>query len=710
MAKKKSPEKAFAAQLRTNPLEYKIGKASAERLSAMTDIEAEAFAGLTISEITKKFPFQIDPRIFLFRKICGTVVKTDPVTGIDYPVPFATVQVEDTDCSFLGYFPAHSPWSWYFPFRCRREVIATTKTDECGKFCVWIPRFDIDWLLRFRRERRCFPIVFERPNLRDLIEHIIPREIPEIPPRGPGPGPDPAPFEREMLVRRMTDGFGRDIGGRLARLQTPTGFGASTIDTDAGLDAPALLDHIRPPLGAELKASEMSRVTAGKSPHPAAQTLANRVGIDPAELKGFDLRRYVGPFKRCFDVFVPEWTPIIDVPDITFRVLQDTNGDGIEEQIYGEGYFQVRWNAGAIGPLTLHAGPHARAGLPCGPTEVIPCGNTPAIVMADLMPVGDASMYNAVSGYAVRTNRPHPSGAFAETLPIPAGQAPLAGAFSLFGCNNTSRDATHYRLMYRYSADNGLNFTAPVPFLGLSWTLYRAVGAPHSVIPDGQGWYPITFPNIAEFFPKQLLLRWPTYTMADGLYAVVLEVGTGGSVINSSAEVKFAIDNSSPTGLFTVESSMSSTGPWAPISTICPVIRRGVTPQDVYFRVTLAANAKHLRSVYMDGWGCGGGTFVMVSPVSGGLQIPPPPSGGTRYEHWHTTVADNDQTLQAIYKLPSTALEGTYSFGGRVAGRQFSPSGYDGGDLSPPNPLPWQYDPQYAHIDPTVSFSVFNSN
>ena len=32
----------------------------------------------------------------------------------------------------LGFFPAQARWAWYFPFRCRREVIATAKTDECG--------------------------------------------------------------------------------------------------------------------------------------------------------------------------------------------------------------------------------------------------------------------------------------------------------------------------------------------------------------------------------------------------------------------------------------------------------------------------------------------------------------------------------------------------------------------------------------------------
>ncbi len=61
------------------------------------------------------------------------------------------------------------------------------------------------------------------------------------------------------------------------------------------------------------------------------------------------MRRSFGPFKRCFDVFVPKWVPMLDVPDITFRVLQDTNGDGVEEQVYGEAFFQVRWDADLTG-------------------------------------------------------------------------------------------------------------------------------------------------------------------------------------------------------------------------------------------------------------------------------------------------------------------------------------------------------------------------
>src|SRR5688572_28801822 len=153
------------------------------------DNAARELVGLSVAEISDKFRFQIDATLLAFRKVCGRVVKRNPVTGVEYPVPYATVHVEDSDCSLLGFFPSKSKWAWYFPFACRREVIATAKTDECGRFCVWIPRWDIDWVLRFRRERVCFPIVFDRPSVRDLLDDLIPQRIPR-----PVPEPDPPPF------------------------------------------------------------------------------------------------------------------------------------------------------------------------------------------------------------------------------------------------------------------------------------------------------------------------------------------------------------------------------------------------------------------------------------------------------------------------------------------------------------------------------------
>ena len=174
-----------------DPAQQKLTDVSASRLAAISGIEAKQLAGATVVDIREKFGHLIEPHLLFFRKVCGKVVKTDPSTGVQYPVPYATVEVEDTDCSLLGFFPVEQPWGWFFPFSCRREVIASVRTDACGNFCVWVPRWDIDWVLRWRAERVCFPIIFERPNWRDIIERLVPERI-----RDRGPTPTPARCSR----------------------------------------------------------------------------------------------------------------------------------------------------------------------------------------------------------------------------------------------------------------------------------------------------------------------------------------------------------------------------------------------------------------------------------------------------------------------------------------------------------------------------------
>jgi len=66
---------------------------------------------------------------------------------------------------------------------------------------VWVPRFDIDWVLRWRLERRCLPWLFDRPALIDLIPNLgrlIPK--PKFPPE-PLPGPDPVPDFADRTAR-----------------------------------------------------------------------------------------------------------------------------------------------------------------------------------------------------------------------------------------------------------------------------------------------------------------------------------------------------------------------------------------------------------------------------------------------------------------------------------------------------------------------------
>lgn len=677
-----------------NPDQIKLTSIQAERLGEMSEVEPKKLVGLTVSEISDKFRFQIDPMLLFFRKVCGKVVKKDPVTGIEYPVPYATVHVEDTDCSMLGFFPAKAKWGWYFPYRCRREVIATATTDECGRYCVWIPRWDIDWILRFRHERRCFSIIFEQPTIRDLLDELIPHEPPfpppEVGPIGPRPGPDPVPFggfDRGRLIRQIEAQIGQGGAMNLDRLVAQATFGRDSKELASVLDAAAFSQPVPPPLPKELLAASgleprAKGTNVGMSMETVRGSLAARLKLEASDLKALDLRTFIGPFKRCFDVIVPEWVPIIDVPDITFRVTQDTNGDGVEETVYSEGLFQVRWDAGALGSVKINAGPNARAGLECGGSRV-PCADVPAIVLAGRMPVVNVpAIYDPVNGYALRPNRPHPSGQFADALPNPPAASPFLGAIALLGCNQTDKAATHYRVVFKYSSNGGATFTAYAPFVGLTWPLFRLDGAGnpewHYPMADAQGWYPIALPGGPNpFLPQDVLLDWPTYAYANGRYVLKLEVGAGGAVTSSSAEVAFNVDNSTPLGPLSVEWRKVGSGSFQLLAPPCPLVKRGDTPVDLEFRVTLDASAAHLRSAYLAAGGCGRGDFFLVSGVT---------------EHWHTTTSDNAEILQAIYRLPSTALQGTYSFSARVSSRAFNPNGGDGGHLILPDP--WEYDPE----------------
>ena len=427
-------------------------------------------------------------------------------------------------------------------------------------------------------------------------------------------------------------------------------------------------------------------------------------------LKGVDLRRFIGPFFRCHDVFVPVWVPIFDVPDITFRVLQDTDGDGDEELIYGEGHFDVRWNAGAIPDQVIHAWPNARTGIDCGPTD-IPCGNVPAIVLAGRLPVtGDPSVFDGTlgdpsAGYAQRTNRPRTGGDFAGA-PITPGRAPLCWTLPLYGCNETTAGATHYRILYRFSPDGGASFTAPTPFTGLTWPLYRlngmGIGEWHYPSADAQGWYPIALPGGPNpWLPQKLLLDWPTTGFADGLYGLTLQVGAGGDPISPvlgrgrHRRRQQRTDRADHRGA-------QLCGRRA-LHADQRDLPGGEARRRAAGRVFPGANgggARHLRSAELFASDCGDGSFEFVSG-SGGIAV------GTLYRHWHQDPADNDQLLEVIYRLPAGAAQGTYGFNGYVVSRAFNPVGGDTGHLQIP---PFAYDPDYIHIHPSIAFSVFNAN
>lgn len=695
------------------PDQIEITPIQAKRLSTMSGVPAKELLGQTIQKLSEKFRFDIDPSLFLFRKICGKVVKKDPVTGIEYPVPYATVNVEDTDCSVLGFFPSASKYAWYFPFFCHREVIGTVKTDRCGKFCVYIPRWDIDWILKWRAERVCFPYIFDRPSLADILQE----ELPHFP--DPIPGPDPAPFlklDRAHLLSTVEKIAGGDAARRMGTELSRLSFGAQSNGLTQLLQEDAFSAPLPPPLPRQLRQSNPSagkKFAASQLPIKEVRSALGEMLRLPAEkLEKFDLSRFIGPFRRCHTVLIPEWTPIFDIPDITFHVTQDVNGDGVEESIYSEGHFNVRWNAGPLSPVTLVASSTAISVPSCDDTTPIACGNVPAIYRAGRMPVrGDATMYDPAAGYAVRPNRPHPTGNPADPLPNPAAETPFHGVVPVYGCVDVGTAATHYRL--RDSFEGGPS----LPMLNHSWWVTRldasgTVTQYHHVVPDADGWYPIVIPkgtNPNDWEPEHLLLDWNTSQSGNGKHVLKIELGAGGVALSpqpASDTVAFHVDNSYPVTSFQVEYRKNGVGPFLPLTFPCPVVNRGVTAQDVEFRVTFSASSLHLRDAMLSSSGCGAGNIVLQSFSSGELGDDWFPSA-SGVAHWHETPNDNSAVVTAFFTLDASASQGTYSFGAWAASRAMNPAGGDAGHLAVPM---YEYDPAGIHVTPSYSFSVINAD
>ena len=677
------------------PDQLAVNAIQAERLAALTRLSVKELAGKKHAELADKLKWILDPHLLFFRKVCGRVVKKDPVTGAEYPVPNATVHVEDTDCGLVAYFPIGSKYAWFYPIFCRREVLATVKTDECGEFCVWVPRWDIDWILRWRKERFCFPFV--RPSIADILGDL-PVLVDKFPPR-PGPDPDPGPlFERvsRLTHAQLADTLGPALADRVGTLARRVAVGGSAQEASALL-AEAPSKSAPPPLPAEFKQVEFAPDEGRKDAHTmdmVRSTLAHRLGVDVARLKGFDLRQAIGPFLRCVTYYVPEWTLVFDVPDITFRVTQDVDGDGDEEVIYSEGFFDVRWDAGAIPPVTLVASGLARESRVCEHPPVV-CGNVPDIQFTGMMPVS-AAYLNNTTGYARKPNRPRP---LPPPMVLPDATAPFCDNVNLFGCLVRTGGATKYRLVYKYSSDGGATFSSEVPFSGAEWYWHPLAGPPVHAFADGNGWYDL--PPAGLIGPEvNFLFPFNTGAHADGLYEIRVQVGTGGSSVTaSSAPVRLRTDNSAPGFTRAIQWRIGA-GPWHPLDYPCPLVTRGVVPQDVEFDVTWNVAASHYRDAGIGASDCGAGSFGAPA-----IQGDSTASGGT--SDWHQGPLDNAVLFHARYVLPASAAQGTYSFGMTASSRAFNPAGADANYQA----LDWSYDSPLGGVwtSPSFSFSVINA-
>jgi hypothetical protein len=663
-------------------------------LSSLTGIEASKLQGRSVAEISQEFRWQIDPNLLLFTRVCGQVVKQDPATGKQYPVPFATVYAEETVCNLFGLFPVGLPWVWFFPFLCHTEVVGHTTTDACGNFCIWVPRFVIEWILRFRLERVCYLQLFQKPTIGSVIAYLQGQPYP--------PGPDPGPEATVSLkpgtplYQKAEQLLGSQIVHQLAAAGSSKAFGAANPSQMALLNRPAFSTALAPALPREFR--EPARLTTVEDHHTAVRsTLANKFGLDVKNLEGLSLNRYYGPFLRCYDLLVPEWVPIFEVPDISFKVTQDVNGTGTQEVIYDGGLFDVPWGSGIPSNVTLIASPIAISTTTCN-TPSVPCGDVPSLEYVGLMPLVNppapaAPYLDPVAGFATRPNPPHPGGTLAEAG-VPPSTAPYTGTLQLYGCASVD-NAAYYRLRFTYTAPGSATASALTPFTGLSWPLYREVGGnlqEQWPVADINGWYPVINPADG-WFPNSMVLEWGTTSFANGLYTIQLEVADGGkNLIATSAPVGFVIDNSAPVvtydAIWSFAPDFSSSHP-VPIDD-CVVIDRGVVPQDVYIQVTYSVTANHLQSAQLIAGGCAGGA-TLTSALS-------------TAQHWYESPGDNSVSHVATYKIPASQPQGVYSFEVYAASRAFNPAGSDAGPLDD-----WNYSPTYVWTDPSFAIAVVNA-
>lgn len=655
-----------------------LTRRQANHLAKEAGLDPEALANLTVGAAIKELQFRVDSRLLTHRKICGQVVRINPTTGEKEPVPHATVHVEDTDCRFLGFFPVEDPWWWWlWLVSCNRETLATVSTDECGRFCVLIPRWDIDYVLKFRRRWVCPP---RRPWVTDLLDHLPdPTTIPD-----PHIGPPVIDPKRMMIDRPPIRDFAHTSAAE--RVMTEHRLAPLLGSNTPELDVPGevMLGQASP----ELLRRPIHELPVAAPLSVAARRRALDVHGDVAEqaLR----RRPVGPFLRCHQVTTLEWSPIIDLPDITFRVTQDIDGDGDEETIYSESFFEVRWDDDTHEEIELVASTSALSTPACGLAEV-PCEDVPAILAVGRMPLLDADdpspYHDHTSGYAVRPNRPVAPGGPTPPAPgdsnRPLAEAPYARDLQLVGCAHV-QGAVHYRVLYDVEEATRVPFTE-------SWVSAADPGVPGGTVtisPDADGWYAIA--DIQQQLDDHWLLNWRTTNYANGRYDVRLELGDAAkNPIGESDPVPFVVDNARPALAFTsVAWNQVGGGSGELVGESCPSIVRNDPSGDVQVSVSWSVTADHYRNATLTGHGCAAGTLEV---------------GSGDHQHWHAAVVETGTTGTANFTIPGGAADGAYSVTLRGWGRGFSPAGATGPGVD------WEIDSSANGNTSQFRFAVFTS-
>ena len=676
-----------------DPTERVLSKVQADRLAGLTGRPYEELVDRTVAQLSDELKWQIDPNLFRFERVCGQVVKVDPATGLKYPVANATVDVRDVVCDWYWFFPIGFPWSWAFPLDfCRSEEVTRTTTDSCGNFCVWIPRFDIEWVLRWRRERICFPYILRRPTIGDVLTPLLPSKVVATGRPTPPNPPDPAELLSVLASRPdLVSQFGAGAAEQLRIAAAGHGFGASANRLNAVLSTPSI--PIPPPVPASL------RTLTRDDAHQAIVTTAG--GLTPIEGK-VDLTRPFGPFERCFDIEVPEWVPVFEVPDIVFVVSQTTASGGT--QVIYDGAFDVDWGFGTT-EVELDVAPYAIASPTPGCVQPVACENEASIYSIGLMGI-DAGYFDEQSGFALLMNQPEPN-------PISSlSTAPFAGGMQVYGCTPRAV-GEFYRVMAAYADSDGLtsehldgkmqplpaaSFTAANP-VSATWqdTLLPPASGPINISPvDGDGWYRVR----DDVSPEGMILQWEPI---DGVHQLHVQMGNGvpgaiTAVTNAdSPTLTFAVDSSRPVVNFVATGWRYATEPATTSRPFeaCRLIER-TAGLDVVVDLSYNVTAKHLFTVDLTQGGCGTATVVGSDPAASGWRYSGP--------------FDNSLTGAPSYLIPGTLPSGCYTWTLTAYSRAISPEDPLGPDINSSSGSAWNADYFWLYSDPQLSVAVVDKS